>query len=87
MEDILCLLDENENGEIKLPTFYASSYDAFPPVSFGRLSVLLREMRDEMAFFCEEMSLLRKEKLADIKALEDFGCVRSDVADIKKHLE
>ena len=86
VEDILDVFAGCESKGISLPEFLADRFDAFPPAQLSQIASVINDMREEMARFRDEMAVMRAEKQADIRALEDANCVKNDVSDIKSML-
>ena len=84
MMDILKLLAAREGDHQNIPTFLCDSFDAMPPRGFSSIAGLICDLRDELASLRIEIQEHRKERISDIKALEDISDVKEDVNDTKK---
>ena len=84
VDDVLKLFDEKSNSDnVVIPKFFADGYTAFPPKDFDSIAPILAHMSDEISAVKIELNEVKEAKSRDMKALDDFGCVRQDVSDIK----
>lgn len=77
-------MEKHEKKKFLFPQFLADNYNACPPRNFERVARIICDLKDEFAAFREELIELRREKITDIKSLEDVSIVKSDVSDIKR---
>ena len=84
VQDILDLIEKMENKSFLFPVFVAGSYNSLPPSSgFESLAAVMCSLRDEILALRTEVKELRENSQKDVRCLDDVGCVKQDVADIK----
>ena len=84
VDDILNLYDKTESdGDLTIPKFFAEDHKAFPPRDFENIAPIIAHISDEISLIKIELSEVKEAKTRDIKALDDFGCVKQDISDIK----
>ena len=73
-----------EDTNFVLPKFGASGFNSLPPANgFESVASVLCSLRDEIMALRTEVSELRQVSQRDLKALDDVGCVKQDVTEIK----
>ena len=83
LEEIMCIFDKKEAGEISLPNFVASGYLSMPPsIGFESLAPVLCSYRDETTALRLQLEEIKKSAEKDLKALDNVGCIFQDVAEI-----
>ena len=83
IQDICTLIERKYGPDSQLPSFYAKDFQAFPPNGFECVASLLASLRDEIAAVKEELVEVKTINQRDMKALDDVGCVRQDISDLK----
>ena len=86
INDVLSLLDKTDEDGKKIPDFVASKFNSLPPSGFEAVASVICSLRDEISAVKHELSQIRETNQCDVKLLEDVGCVKHDVSDIKMSL-
>lgn len=83
VNDMIEFFERHELKNFAFPRFLADGFDSLPPTGLSRIAESIRGLRDEVSLLRTELNEHRKERMEDIKCLNDINSVQSDVADIK----